>query len=69
MSDTRANLELLLQYRKSSRQGIADLGLPEEDVDVEVLDSGSKACSDWVIARRGAPDDQRRRGESAHPLG
>jgi spoIIIJ-associated protein len=43
MSDTRANLEIIApSIEEAVARGLADLGLPEEDVDVEVLDSGSK---------------------------
>ena len=43
MSDTRANLEIIApSIEEAVARGLADLGLPEEAVDVEVLDSGSK---------------------------
>ncbi len=43
MSDTRANLEIIApSIEEAVARGLADLGLPAEAVDVEVLDSGSK---------------------------
>jgi spoIIIJ-associated protein len=43
MSDTRANLEIIApSIEEAVARGLADLGLPEEAVDVEVLDPGSK---------------------------
>lgn len=43
MSDTRANLEIIApSIEEAVARGLADLGLPEEAVDVEVLDSGNK---------------------------
>ncbi len=43
MSDTRANIEIIApSIEEAVARGLADLGLPEEAVDVEVLDSGSK---------------------------
>ncbi len=43
MSETRASLEIIApSVEEAVARGLADLGLPEEAVDVEVLDSGSK---------------------------
>jgi len=43
MSDTRANLEIIApSIEEAVARGLADLGLPEEAVEVEVLDSGNK---------------------------
>jgi spoIIIJ-associated protein len=43
MSDTRANLEIIApSIEEAIARGLADLGLPEEAVDVEVLDPGNK---------------------------
>lgn len=43
MSDTRASLEIIApSIEEAVARGLADLGLPEEAVDVEVLDAGSK---------------------------
>jgi spoIIIJ-associated protein len=43
MSDTHANLEIIApSIEEAVARGLADLGLPEEAVDVEVLDSGNK---------------------------
>lgn len=43
MSDTRASLEIIApSIEEAVARGLADLGLPEDAVDVEVLDAGSK---------------------------
>ena len=43
MSDTHANLEIIApSIEEAVARGLADLGLPEEAVEVEVLDSGNK---------------------------
>ena len=43
MSGTRANLEIIApSIEEAVARGLADLGLPEEAVDVEVLDPGNK---------------------------
>jgi spoIIIJ-associated protein len=43
MSDTRANLEIIApSIEEAVARGLGDLGLPEDAVDVEVLDPGSK---------------------------
>jgi spoIIIJ-associated protein len=43
MSDTHANLEIIApSIEEAVARGLADLGLPEEAVEVEVLDAGSK---------------------------
>jgi spoIIIJ-associated protein len=43
MSDSRANLEIIApSVEEAVARGLADLGLSEEAVEVEVLDPGSK---------------------------
>ena len=43
MNDTRASLEVIApSVEEAISKGLGDLGLTESEVDIEVLDSGSK---------------------------
>jgi spoIIIJ-associated protein len=47
MNDNRTSLEVIApSVEEAIAKGLADLGLTEDVVDVEVLDAGSKACSE-----------------------
>ena len=55
MSEERTTLEIIAPtVEEAINKGLADLGLPLEAVDIEVLDWEAAGCLAWAVARRGS---------------